>query len=256
MRINVKILSLLIAILVLAAFTAKSQPTGVDPSIRDSVIISSATTYSTNSGSVPVYFYNDESLAGIEITLAYNSPDIMIDSFSFVGSRLEPYSLKGADQLTTNTVTVYSYALDEGLMSSGSGLLGTVYFSFIPNITTPQTIVVDTATLLVSDREFSTAFSDENSNAFSPYILSGGITILSGSCCLGDRGNVDNSPDDIVDISDIVYLVNFMFNLGPTPACPFEGNVDGSADEITDISDLVFLVQYSFNSGPPPPSCP
>ena len=256
MRINVKILSLLIAILVLAAFTAKSQPTGVDPSVRDSVIISSASTYSTNSGSVPVYFFNDESLAGLEITLAYNSPDIMIDSFSFVGSRLEVYSLKGADQLTANTVTVYSYALDEGLMSSGSGLLGTLYFSFAPNITTPQTVAVDTSTLLISDREFSTAFSDQNSNAFSPFVQTGGITILSGSCCLGDRGNVNDSPDDIVDISDLVFLVNFMFNQGPTPGCPFEGNVDGSVDEIIDISDLVFLVQFSFNSGPPPPSCP
>ncbi len=254
MRINLKILSIILAVLILAAVT-KSQPTGTDPNVRDTVSIQSMTTSSANSGFIPVYFYNDQSLAGVELTMTYSSLDIMIDSFSFVGSRLENYSLRGADQLTTSSITVYTYALAEGLIPAGNGLLGNIYFSFVPGIT-PQDITIDTLTIVISEREFSTAFSDEFANAFSPVVNPGVLTIQSGSCCLGDRGNIDGSPDDALDISDLVYLVDFMFRDGLEPTCLAEANVDGSTDEQIDISDLVYLVDYMFRDGPLPPSCP
>ena len=40
------------------------------------------------------------------------------------------------------------------------------------------------------------------------------------TCCVGDmRGNVDFDPSDVIDISDLVYLVDYMFNQGPAPLC-------------------------------------
>ncbi|HDL00745.1 MAG TPA: hypothetical protein ENH23_00735, partial [candidate division Zixibacteria bacterium] len=72
MRINLKILSIILAVLILAAVT-KSQPIGFDPNIRDTVSIQSTTTSSTNNGFIPVYFYNDQPLAGIELTMTYSS---------------------------------------------------------------------------------------------------------------------------------------------------------------------------------------
>ena len=254
MRINLKVLSVIIAVLIMAA-VAKSQPIGTDPNIRDTVTIQSMTTFSPNSGFLPVYFYNDQPLAGLELTMTYNSTDIMVDSFSFVGSRVEAYSLKGADQIAANSLTIYTYALSEGLVASGNGLLGYLHFSFIPGIT-PQSVAIDTMTVTISDREFSTAFSDENANAFSPIVNSGILTIQSGSCCLGDRGNIDGSPDDILDIADLVYMVDFMFREGAEPTCMAEANVDGSIDEVLDISDLVYLVDFMFRNGPLLPSCP
>ena len=76
------------------------------------------------------------------------------------------------------------------------------------------------------------------------------------------RGDVDyanNGAWDAIDISDLVYLVDYMFTGGPTPPCWSEANVDGAGpDDNTgiDISDLVYLVDYMFTGGPPPPSCP
>ena len=78
------------------------------------------------------------------------------------------------------------------------------------------------------------------------------------------RGNVDYDPGDEIDISDLVYLVDYMFTSGPPPLCWEEANIDGSgpanppSDGPTDIdiSDLVYLVDYMFNSGPPPADCP
>ncbi len=89
------------------------------------------------------------------------------------------------------------------------------------------------------------------------------VSIVIPSCCV-ERGNVDDSPDNVVDISDLVYLVDYMFTEGPLPPCPATANVDASCcgpdtlpetlDDI-DISDLVHLVDYMFTEGPPPLSC-
>ena len=47
---------------------------------------------------------------------------------------------------------------------------------------------------------------------------------------------------------------NFMFKGGPPPACFEEGNVNGSGG--IDITDLTYLVSYMFRNGPPPVPCP
>lgn len=93
---------------------------------------------------------------------------------------------------------------------------------------------------------------------FSDYELrfsNGAISI--GGCCKGIRGNIDGDPSDVVDISDIVYLVSYSFGSsgGPAPPCFEEADVDASGE--IDISDIVFIVSYSFGSpsGPAPLSC-
>lgn len=76
----------------------------------------------------------------------------------------------------------------------------------------------------------------------------------SGGCCIGDRGNVNGDPSDAVDISDVIYLVDYSFGGGPAPPCAEEADVNG--DSSVDISDMVYLVDYSFGGGAPPVACP
>ena len=85
---------------------------------------------------------------------------------------------------------------------------------------------------------------------------SDGVGDVCDGCCLFNRGNVDSDNSDIVDISDLVYLVDFMFNAGPTPLCTDEANVDADSGGLIDISDLVTLVDFMFNGGPTPAICP
>jgi len=73
-------------------------------------------------------------------------------------------------------------------------------------------------------------------------------------CCRGIRGNVDNDDGDAIDISDLIYLVDYSFSDGPAPACFEEADVNG--DLSVDISDIIYLVDYSFGDGPPPLPCP
>jgi len=75
------------------------------------------------------------------------------------------------------------------------------------------------------------------------------------TCCMPlIRGNVDYDAGDAIDISDLVYLVDYMFTGGPEPPCLEEADMDATSE--IDISDLVYLVDYMFTGGPPPLACP
>ena len=71
-------------------------------------------------------------------------------------------------------------------------------------------------------------------------------------CCdlRGDCNHDGGGPD----ISDLIYLVQYMFGGGLALACPAEGDVNGSGG-LADISDLVYLVNYMFVAGPAPVPC-
>jgi len=65
----------------------------------------------------------------------------------------------------------------------------------------------------------------------------------------------DVSADSIVDISDIVFNINYVFYDGPEPSPFYEiGEIDG--DGVIDITDIVWLINYVFYGGEPPPAVP
>lgn len=70
-------------------------------------------------------------------------------------------------------------------------------------------------------------------------ILSTPIT-LSAGC-----GDIDNNGSNC-DISDILYLVEYMFNLGSPPLNISDADGDGNGQ--LDISDLLCFVDYTFNN--------
>jgi len=78
------------------------------------------------------------------------------------------------------------------------------------------------------------------------------VNILSESCCIGDRGNVDYIGE--VNVADLTFFVDYLFKSGPAPPCLDEADV--IVDENLFVSDLVFLVDYLFKAGPAPGECP
>ena len=65
----------------------------------------------------------------------------------------------------------------------------------------------------------------------------------------------DANGDGKTNISDAVFLINFVFAGGtiPNPLCTGDAN----GDDIVNISDAVYLINFVFNGGPPPvePCC-
>ncbi len=64
----------------------------------------------------------------------------------------------------------------------------------------------------------------------------------------------DANYDNIVDISDVVYLLAYIFSGGPAPVLMVAGDVN--ADCAVDISDAVYIISYIFSGGSAPlPGC-
>ena len=60
----------------------------------------------------------------------------------------------------------------------------------------------------------------------------------------------DANDDGKIDVSDVIYLVNYLFIDGPEPE-PLEAG-DANSDDKIDIADVVYLINYLFLDGPPP----
>lgn len=60
----------------------------------------------------------------------------------------------------------------------------------------------------------------------------------------------DANTDGIVDVSDIVYLIDFLYSAGPPPdpVCVGDVNDDGTVN----VGDVVYLVTYLYRGGPAP----
>lgn len=65
----------------------------------------------------------------------------------------------------------------------------------------------------------------------------------------------DANGDDIVNIADVVYLIDYVFSGGPPP--PELEAADVNCDFVVNIADIVYLIDYIFGGGPAPcASCP
>ena len=135
------------------------------------------------------------------------------------------------------TLTVDNMPAAATFVDSGDGIGG---FAWIPS---PNDAGLHTLSFFASDGNLVDTIVAE-------------ITVQFDNCCLGIRGNIDEDLGDVIDISDLVYLVDFMFNTGPAPPCFWEADVDGSGVVPVDISDLVYLVDFMFSGGPAPVACP
>jgi outer membrane protein assembly factor BamB len=60
----------------------------------------------------------------------------------------------------------------------------------------------------------------------------------------------DCTGDRVIDISDVVFLINYLFINGPAPAPLPVGDVN--CDGVVDASDVVYLINYLFINGPAP----
>jgi hypothetical protein len=60
----------------------------------------------------------------------------------------------------------------------------------------------------------------------------------------------DANGDEVVNSSDVVFLINFLYKGGPAPDPLVAG--DANCDGIVNSADVVYLINYLFKGGPPP----
>jgi hypothetical protein len=73
-------------------------------------------------------------------------------------------------------------------------------------------------------------------------------------CCVGKRGNLNNDQLDMIDLSDLSYLVAFLTGGVTILPCQQKADINGSG--IVDLADLSRLVAFLIGGGPQPDLCP
>jgi hypothetical protein len=63
----------------------------------------------------------------------------------------------------------------------------------------------------------------------------------------------DTNQDNIINVTDVVYLINYLFTSGPPPTVFKSGDVNN--DNQVNVTDVVYLINYLFVGGPPPAGC-
>jgi hypothetical protein len=196
---------------------------------------------------VPVYMTNSQPLESITFPFAIqDSPiDIHFDSVS-LGSRtayFEALDYRTYNQ-NANQFTVELIADDGGgaaALPAGSGEIARIHISTDSLALGGLENPIDT---------FSTAFywllAKSSYMEYVPIFNTGTVAttvVLRGDC----------TNDFEVDISDLTYLVNYLYLLSGSPP-PTIQQGDVSNDQQVDVSDITYLVNYLFLQGDPPTS--
>ncbi len=203
MRKNIRILVLLLALILIASLDSKGQ---TDPGVRDTLRIDSVAAFVSGIGVVPVYFTNDENLIGLEMTVEHGGVGIVIDSFSFVGSRAAGAILNRRISPDGSILTVSVLETGANVIAPGAGLLGQIYFSWQPTVL-PQTATIDTVTWS-PDVTFGTSFILPSLSSFAPVFDAGKLHIAENppsfdSVWVADTDGIAGRP-----VAIDIYLYN------------------------------------------------
>lgn len=118
-----------------------------------------------------------------------------------------------------------------------------VYFGTVnppPFVMNKTTGVYDPGTLPFGTTYYWQIVAKDNSGDSTVSPLWTFTTIARGDCNADGRRNV----------SDVLYLVNYLFKFGDQPNPMEIGDVD--CDTMVNVNDIIYLINYFFKGGPPP----
>lgn len=189
---------------------------------------------------IPVLVRDFTAIAGVELHFTYDETCMTFDSVS-------PGLLGGA---TVNggagQVHIVWDDFENPLTLANDELVARICFS---SITAP------TGSPCAIGFQSNCELVDEIGDPVVLVTIDGSAACDAGGCCVL-RGDVNHDGAALIDIADLLYLIDYMFQGGPEPVCFDEGDIDASATVPLDIGDLVYLIDYMFTGGPVPTSCP
>jgi hypothetical protein len=230
-----------IVIIFMFSMTGFCEKVAGDPGEPDSVLFGGVCYYLYGQPPegklrVPIDFFHDEGLMAITVPLVWSGP-IVIDSVSFIESRVEEADVKSVSIDSLNKKLLIGVVMLHDTIPSGRGLLCNLHFTI-----------------------FDTGYVEIDTTYYPP----GNVLALCGHVGVWTPEFVefqmelvptiagDVNGDDEVNIVDAVYMVIYLFRNGTPPSCPDCGDVtcpecgDINCNGTVSISDVVFLVNYLF----------
>lgn len=219
----------------------------------DTIFGDTVATYPGGDVRVDVFINNHTPLSGINVPFAWSGPyNLTFDSVSTAGLRTDYFFQKTFTVFDpANKRAAYAVVLGSGQLPlpPGDGAVMSLFFSVPPDAAGASN-PIDFSAFASTHPEVMAAclqFPLETSPAI--------VTLGASPCCIGTSGNVDQDAGEAVDLSDLIYLVNFLFLGGTGPSCLEAANLNGDAGGEIDLSDLIYFVNYLFLGGPGPASC-
>lgn len=224
--------------------TSLSTPSPiVDPGVPDTLRIDYFAAGMGGQIVVPIYFFNDEDLGGLQIILSYDTGAFAVDSISFANT-----TALGAQFVVVDTITG---KINAGIILSGVGVIppqtGLFAELFLSQLGTPgpTEVIIDTASIKLDEiTTLRTVFSS-SSPAISIFPkFAGGV----GEVLNYIPGDADNSGR--VNIGDVAFLITRIFAFGPPPPIPPAADPDANCK--VNIGDVTFLIARIFSFGEAP----
>ena len=206
---------------------------------------------------VPVIFWSDDDVSGWSLGLR----PVSQDGSPFTGLRptgyTHEYSVFNGSTIPFWTPFRYDAPSNTGLLGwvdfSGNPLqspAGEMYRLVLavedPNIPAGTVVTLDTMSLSAAPNEIVYEVDNITHSEPMPFI-SHPDNVLFGEQSVS-CGDFDGSGD--INITDVVYLINYIFAYGPAPLDASVGDVN--CDGSLNITDAVYMINYIFILGPAP----
>jgi PKD repeat protein len=198
-----------------------------DPGTQVEVVINAANTVPLRQLKIPVEFSGDL--------------DITLDSFSTAGCRTDYFDYKAQisfDPFNRRMAfSLYNTQSSTPNLEAGSGPVLRLYFTISSSATPTQSAPIVLDGYLTYLPMFYGPILD-----YEPSLVAGIVT-LPFTC-----GDADS--DDIVNMLDILFLINYLYKGGPIPIIQIAADADSSGS--IDMLDILYLINNLYKGGPAP----
>jgi hypothetical protein len=203
---------------------------------------------------VTVYLRNTFDVAGFNLRLVYDStvmyprPPVPDSSFDQLPRSWSLPIFMGNFNQTGEVIFLGApfFNPDTERVFTGNGPIVEFYFnikSSAPKGNYPIKLEEDTLDISPFDNTLGDTLG---LNIYIPVLENGVISVC--SCYPFIRG--DTNGDCLISVSDLVFLINYLFK-GGTPPDPIEAG-DADCDGQVTVSDIIYLFSYLFKGGPAP----
>jgi len=239
------------------AFTLSSW--AQDIAAPDTIKIESASLQIGRSLPISLSISNDQPIKCFNIGLITSSVDsgmARFDSIVYIGRMADAEIMNlriggaiNADGLLSDTSVLSAFLAGPEMkaLPRGNGAIVNIYFTGLK----PGEMTIQNGFLPPGGNFMMMPYiGDFSEKMFTPVFV--GIAIQVAPRAPFVCGNIDDSPEGFVDISDLTVFIDYLFISLQTPANLGAANMDGSPNGTIDISDLTYMIAYLFIGGPAP----
>lgn len=185
--------------------------------------------------SMAVSLDNASGWGGFECIIEFDAALLTLSRIDLT-SRLSMLSDVSHYEYAAGRVSIVGFDLGGSSIPSDTGAILNLRFDVLSSAPFGETpIVISDVAAVQTDMQYDTVD-----------VVDATFYVWPGYFC----GDVDGDLSIDPNISDLVFLVNFMFQGGPEPPVMEATDVNCTGGGTPDISDLVYLVSYMFQSGP------